>query len=59
MEVEKKLNNLTKKLHRYQKNDDFLLGRIYFNGADGYQDFLVFAPMLSELTVDNNKIVTS
>ena len=26
---------------------DFLLGRMYFTGNDGYQNFLVFAPILT------------
>ena len=30
-----------------------------FTGGDGYQNFLVFVPMLSLLTLDNNKIVTN
>ena len=32
---------------------------MYFTGDDGYQNFLVFAPMLSSLTLDNNKRVTN
>ena len=32
---------------------------MYFSGDDGYQDFLVFALMLSSLTVDSNKKVTN
>ena len=31
----------------------------FFFGNDGYQDFLVFAPMLSFLILDANKKVTS
>ena len=30
----------------------FLLGRMYFTANDGYQFFLVFAPMLNSLTLD-------
>ena len=33
----------------------FLLGRMYFTGNDGYQNFLVFAPLLSFLILDSNK----
>ena len=36
-----------------------MLVRIYFTGDDGYQNFLVFAPILSSLTLDNNKNVTN
>ena len=44
------------KLHKYQKKDcDFLLGRMYFTGNNVYQNFLVFAPMLSFLILDSNK----
>ena len=28
---------------------------MYFTGDNGYQNFLVFAPMLSSLTLDSNK----
>ena len=35
-----------------------MLGRIYFIGNAGYQNFLVFAPMLSSLILDSNKKVT-
>ena len=31
------------------------LGRMYFTDKDIYQNILVFAPMLSSLTLDNNK----
>ena len=32
---------------------------MYFTGNHGYQSFLVFAPMLSSLTLANNKNVTN
>ena len=32
---------------------------MYFAGNDGYQNFLVFAPMLSSLILDCNKKVTN
>ena len=35
-----------------------MLGRIHFIGNAGYQNFLVFAPMLSYLILDSNKKVT-
>ena len=31
---------------------------MYFTGDDGYQNFLVFAPLLSSLILDSNKNVT-
>ena len=37
------------------KENHFLLGRKYFTGNYGYQEFLVFAPMLSSLILDSNK----
>ena len=30
---------------------------MYFTGVDGYQNILVFTPMLSSLLLDSNKIV--
>ena len=44
-----------------KKGCDFLLGRMYFTGNDGYQKFtvfMVFAPMPSSLILDINKKVT-
>ena len=38
-----------------EKICDFLLGRMYFTDNDGYQNFLVFAPMLSSVISDSNK----
>ena len=32
---------------------------MHFTGDDGYEFFLVFAPMLNLLTLDNNKNVTN
>ena len=32
---------------------------MYFTGDDGYQNFLVFAPMLSSLMLASNKNVTN
>ena len=54
VEAENKLTDLTAKIseNRYE----FLLGKIYFIDDYGYQNFLVFAPML---TLDNNKEVTN
>ena len=47
-----------KSCRNIRKRYDFLLGRMYFTGNDGYQNFLVFAPILSLLTLDSNKNVT-
>ena len=41
-----------------EKGYDFLLGTMYFTGNDCYQNFLVFAPMLSSIILDSNKKVT-
>ena len=32
---------------------------MYFTGNDGYQSFLVFAPVLGSLILDSNKKVTN
>ena len=42
-----------------EKGYDFLLGRMYFTGDNGYQDFLVFTSMLCSLILDSNKKVPS
>ena len=42
-----------------EKGYDFLLGTVYFTGSYGYQDFQVFAPILSSLVLDRNKKVTN
>ena len=58
VEGEKKLNNLWKKVKLLStKGHNFLLGRTYFIGHDGYQFFLTFAPMLISLTLNSNKKV--
>ena len=36
-----------------------MFGRIYFTGDSGYQNFLVFAPMLSSLILNNARKVTA
>ena len=35
-----------------------MFGQIYFTGDNGYQNFLVFAPMLSSLILNNDRKVT-
>ena len=41
-----------------EKGYDILLGRMYFTGADGYQNFLIFTSILSSLILDSNRKVT-
>ena len=60
MEAEKKLTDLTNKVAQIsEKGNDFLLGRMYFTGDHGYQNFSVFAPMLSSQILGSNKKVTN
>ena len=59
VEVEKKITHLTNKVIEIpEKGYDFLWGKMYFTGINGYQNFLVFAPMLSPIIPDNHKKVT-
>ena len=45
VEAENKRTDLTKKVAQiWEKGYEFLLGRMYFIGNDGYQIFLVFCP---------------
>ena len=47
VEAEKKITDLTSKVVQIsQKGYDFSLGRMHFTGNDGYQHFLVLAPVL-------------
>ena len=56
IEAEKKVTELTNKIGQIsEKQYDFLLGRMYFTGNDGYQNFLVLVPMLSSVILDGNK----
>ena len=41
-----------------EKGYGFLLGRMYFTGSDGYQNLLVFPPMLNLLIMDSNDKIT-
>ena len=60
VEAGKTQTDLTKNVAKIsEKGYNFLLGRMYFTGDDGYQTFLVFAPILSSLTLDNNKKITN
>ena len=59
-EAEKKIADLTNKVAQISaKGYYFLLGRMYFTGNDGYENFLVIAPMPSSLTLDSNRKVTN
>ena len=56
VKAEKKTTDLTNKVAQIsEKGYDFLLGRVYFTGNDDYQNFLIFAPILSSLILDRNK----
>ena len=60
IKAEKKLTDLRNKVAQIsEKGFDFLLGRMYFTGNDGYQNFFSFAAMLSLLILDSNKKVTN
>ena len=51
-EAEKKTADLTNKVAQILgKGYYFLLGRMYFTGNDGYENFLVIAPMPSSLSL--------
>ena len=55
-----KQTNLSKKVEQIsEKGYDLLLGRMYFTGDNGYQNFLVFAPILSLLILNSNEKVTN
>ena len=58
-EADKNLTDLTKTVAQtLEKGYDFLSGRTYFTGDDGYQNFLAFSIMLSHLILDSNRKVT-
>ena len=60
IEADKKLTDLRNKVIKASKKGyDTFLGRMYLTGDDGYQDFLVLAPMLSFLILDSNRKVTN
>ena len=59
VEVEEKITDLTKKDEEILEQEYyFLLGRMYFTGDIGYQNFLVFTLMLKSLILDSKKKVT-
>ena len=56
VETEKEITDLTNKFSQIiEKGYDYLLCRMYFTADNGYQNFLVFAPMLSSLVLDKIK----
>ena len=56
----KKIADITNKVAQISEQGyDFLLGRMYFTGNDGYQNFVVFAPFLSFLILHSNRKVTN
>ena len=56
----KKLTDLAKNATQISREGyDSLLGRMYFIGNDDYENFLVFAPMLSSLILGSNRNVTN
>ena len=60
IEAKKKTTDLTNKVAEIsEKEYDFLLGIMSFTGNDGYQNFLVFAPILSSLISESKKKVTN
>ena len=60
IEAEKKTTDLTNKITQIsEKGYDLLLGRMYFTGNDGYQNDLVFAPMVNSLILNSNKKFTN
>ena len=61
VEAEKKITDLTNKVAQISEiGYVFLFGRVSFIGNDGYQNFVVFSPMLSSLLIlDTNKKVTN
>ena len=60
VEAVKEVTDLTNKVARIsEKGYDFLSGITYFTGNNGYQNFLVFALIVSSLILDRNKKVTN
>ena len=58
--TKKKLTDLAKNATQISREGyDSLLGRMYFIGNDDYENFLVFAPMLSSLILGSNRNVTN
>ena len=60
LEVEKKLTDLRNKAVQIsEKGFDFFLGRMYFTKDNDYQNFSVFASILTSLILGSNKKVTN
>ena len=52
-------SNINKVAKILKKGCNFLLGRMYFTGNDGYQNFIFFASLLTSLMLDSNKTLTN
>ena len=60
VETKNKITDLINKVPKIkEKGHVFLLHIMYFTGNNGYQNFLVFAPIFSSLILDSNKKVTN
>ena len=58
--AEKKITDFTNKVNQISaKGSDLLLSKMHFTGNDGFQNFIVFAPMLSSLILGSNKKLTN
>ena len=54
--LKKKIADIANKIVQIaEKRLDFLLGKMYFIGNDGYQNFLGFASVLNSLILDSNR----
>ena len=54
--LKKKIADIENKIVQIaEKRLDFLLGKMYFIGNDGYQNFLGFASVLNSLILDSNR----
>ena len=60
VETKNKITDLINKVAKIkEKGHEFLLDIMYFTGNNGYQNFIVFAPIFSSLILDSNKKVTN
>ena len=60
LEGKKKITDLSNKVTQIsEKKYDLLLGGRYFTVNDGYQNFLVFAPIFNSIILDSNRKVTN
>ena len=60
VETKNKITDLINKVAKIkEKGHEFLLDIMYFTDNNGYQNFIVFAPIFSSLILDSNKKVTN